>query len=382
MNFQRLIANYNQANSAQQAIDTKSKYLYDMPLHLLMLMHSRNPEHSNSTPSRSRNTRLLVGAILSAASLYVGSTYFRDTRSSSNQANPHSSHSTADRIRVWRPHRSSSAADTSILVGNQEQPLLTGLTDLTGMLPRLQNPQPPISAITSEHNFIDLRVLYEQNQVRNRMLCNIGHQAATDIELYFDQHGGYYSYGDFVRVYQETLDTDYNISDSVDSENPAKSHVTRDCIMREFEGQASELEDAGRTTEARRLWAATGNFSEAISTCDRPENTDEQFAICSLELLYDNMNLVEDTKLVAFFKDTLYFHPEFALNLVEHCTPMQKTAIIQAISELAAQIPQREETTPGREDLSVYQQNAYQSLLNRRARFLTVQAQLVPLSQN
>ncbi len=345
-------------------------------------MQSRSLEHSNPAPSRSRNTRLLVGAILSAASLYVGSTYVRNTQSSSHQSNPHSPHSRPDRIRVLSTQGSSTSPNTSLFVGHQDQPLLSGLTDMRDMMPRLQNPQPPVSAITTERHYIDLRTLFEQIIVRNRRLCNIGQQAATDIELYFDQHGGYYSYGDFVRVRQDTLNTDYNIPGSSDSENPAQSDVTRDCIMRGFEEHAYELEDQGRTTEARRLLAATGNFGHALSTCDTPENTDEQFTSCALELLHENMNLVEDDKLVQFFQDTLYTTPELALILVNYCTPVQKDAIIKAIHQLAAVMPSLEETTPGTEDLINYRQELYLSMMERRSRFLTVQAQLLQLRQN
>ncbi len=177
------------------------------------------------------------------------------------------------------------------------------LPNATSFIPTLETTiQTPLPVTTDEHGFIDLDQLLQERRARNTRMCAIGHMAATDIEIYFDQHGGYYSHRDFVRVSQDILTIDFAIPNSSNEEDPAKSEATRNCMMRIFEEHAYALEDEGNTVQAKRIFAATANFISAIATCDGPENSPEQIRNCALEIIRENIGQIEDDDFAIFIK--------------------------------------------------------------------------------
>ncbi len=252
------------------------------------------------------------------------------------------------------------------------------LPNAISFIPTLETTiQTPLPVTPDEHGFIDLDQLLQERRALNTRMCSIGHMAATDIEIYFDQHGGYYSHRDFVRVSEDILNTDYAIPNSRDQADPTQSEATRNCMMRVFEEHAYALEDEGNTVEAKRIFAATANFISAIATCDGSENSPEQIRNCALEIIRENMGQIEDERLVQFFHDCLYAYPELALVLFPTSSQKQKTAIIQAIDQLTTRSNELVALHANNDDLTEYQRELYAQEIERNNAFRWVQAELL-----
>ncbi len=331
-------------------------------------------EQPASSPWKSR---ALAALILSS----VGGYGFLQCKNISQNGNQpvNSVHANPVRVQQVRVAPVRNRDNTHNLAQNHtDQVLRIGLPNVTSFIPTLATTtQTPLPITTDENGFIDLHKLLQETRASNTRMCTIGSMAATDIELYFDQHGGYYSYHDFVRVSQDILNTNYAIPNSRDREDPARSDATRNCLMRVFEEQAYALEGEGNTVQAKRIFAATANFISAIATCDVPENSPEQIRNCALEIIRENMGQIEDDRLVQFFHDCLYAYPELALVLFPESSQKQKTAIIQAIDQLTTRSNEQVTLNAGNNDLTEYQRELYDEELERNNAFRWVQFTLL-----
>jgi hypothetical protein len=344
-------------------------------------MESSRLKHLEQPASRPWKSRALAALILSSVGGY-GFLQCKNSRATDSQngnqtvnsvpANP--GRAQQERVAQIRNR------DTTHIIAqtHTDQVRQMVLPNAISFIPTLETTiQTPLPVTPDEHGFIDLDQLLQERRALNTRMCSIGHMAAADIELYFDQHGGYYSHRDFVRVSQDILTFDFAIPNSSDEEDPAKSEATRNCMMRIFEEHAYALEDEGNTVRAKRIFAATANFISAIATCDGPENSPEQIRNCALEIIRENMDQIDDDRLVQFFHDCLYAYPELALVLFPTCTQKQKTAIIQAIDQLTTRSNELVAINADNDDLTEYQLEQYHEERERNNAFRWVQSALL-----
>lgn len=343
-------------------------------------MESSRLKHHEQPASSPWKSRALAALILSGVGGY-GFLQCKDISQTNSQNGNQPVHSvpanpgSAEQVRVTQVR---SQAHTHFFApANTDRVRQMGLPNVISFIPTLRTTtQTLLPVTTDEDGFIDLDQLLQERRALNTRMCTIGHMAATDIEVYFDQHGGNYAHRDFVRVSHDILTTDFAIPNSSDEENPTKSEATRNCMMRVFEEHAYALEAEGNRAQAKRIFAATANFISAIATCNTPENSPEQIRNCALEIIRENMGQIEDDRLVQFFHDCLYAYPELALVLFPTCSQKQKTAIIQAIDQLTTRSNEQVTLNADNNDLTEYQRELYDEELERNNAFRRVQSVL------
>ena len=209
----------------------------------------------------SRRNRLLLAGILGATAWYF--------TQSPQQAPSHTARQTTtlpnrrtQLLRVLQTRSALEVQDQTIVPAPTTSTLMPfGSELMVRNFPALPTAQTDSSHQITEPRFIDLRAELR----RIDALCQIGSLAATDIQMYFEQHGGNYSYRRFQEVTTDILDQDYNIPNSTNENNPSRSDNVRNCISIQFNSLADDLEAQGEIMASRRILAAASPIYDLIN---------------------------------------------------------------------------------------------------------------------